>query len=136
MAVDINPLAVDAARDNAQRNGVADRVEVRRSDIFSDVDGRFDVIVFDPPFRWFAARDQLEAATTDENYAAMTRFFRQAHRHLTERGKMLIFFGSSGDLTYLRELIDHAGFQSALVAQHRLIKDDWPVDYFTFRLTR
>ncbi|MGH3575022.1 MAG: methyltransferase [Pseudonocardiaceae bacterium] len=62
--------ALAVARDNALRNGVADRVEVRRSDVFSNVDGRFDLIVFDPPFRWFAPRDVLEAATTDENYGA------------------------------------------------------------------
>ncbi|MGH3607044.1 MAG: methyltransferase, partial [Pseudonocardiaceae bacterium] len=46
--------ALAVARDNALRNGVADRIEVRRSDVFSNVDGRFDLIVFDPPFRWFA----------------------------------------------------------------------------------
>ncbi|WP_220449879.1 hypothetical protein [Nonomuraea longispora] len=45
---------------------MADRVEIRHSDVFSDVDGLFDLIVFDPPFRWFAARDLFEAATTDE----------------------------------------------------------------------
>ena len=54
LAVDINPYALDAARANAERNGVADRVEVRHSDVFSAVDETFDVMVFDPPFRWFA----------------------------------------------------------------------------------
>ncbi len=93
------------SRDNVLRNGVADRVEVRRSDVFSDVDGIFDLIVFDPPFRWFAPRDFLEAATTDENYDAMTRFFRQARRHLADGGRMLIFFGTSGDLAYIQQLI-------------------------------
>ncbi len=107
LAVDINPHALAAARDNVLRNGVADRVEVRRSDVFSDVDGIFDLIVFDPPFRWFAPRDFLEAATTDENYGAMTRFFRQARRHLADGGRMLIFFGTSGDLAYIQQLINH-----------------------------
>ncbi|PZS33605.1 MAG: methylase, partial [Pseudonocardiales bacterium] len=106
LAVDINPHALAAARDNVLRNGVADRVEVRRSDVFSDVDGIFDLIVFDPPFRWFAPRDFLEAATTDENYGAMTRFFRQARRHLADGGRMLIFFGTSGDLAYIQQLIN------------------------------
>ncbi len=55
LALDVNPEAVRAARDNARRNGVADRLEVRLSDIFDAVDpasdGPFDVVVFDPPFR-------------------------------------------------------------------------------------
>src|SRR5262249_34615352 len=53
IAVDINPYAVEAARANAERNGVADRMDVRDGDVYSTVDGTFDLIVFDPPFRWF-----------------------------------------------------------------------------------
>lgn len=135
VAVDINLHALAAARDNAMRNGVADRIQIRHSDVFSNVDGAFDLIIFDPPFRWFAPRDLLEAATTDENYQALTRFFRKARQHLTHRGRMLIFFGSSGDLDYLQQLIDQEGFQRHVLAQHRLVRDGWQVDYFTFRLT-
>ncbi|GAA5040211.1 release factor glutamine methyltransferase [Thermocatellispora tengchongensis] len=135
LAVDINPVAVEAARGNARRNGVADRVEVRQSDVFANVEGRFDLIVFDPPFRWFAPRDLLEAATTDENYRAMTTFFRQARRHLSPGGRMLVFFGDSGDLPYLRHLIDAEGFRAEVLAQRALVRDGWTVTYFTFRLT-
>jgi release factor glutamine methyltransferase len=136
VAVDINPNAVDAARHNAERNGVADRIEVRQSDVFSDVDGEFDMIIFDPPFRWFAPRDLLEVATADENYRALTVFFRNARRHLTPAGRMLIFFGTSGDLAYLRQLADEEGFRTEVVASQDMVKDGWRVDYFTFRLTR
>src|SRR5918998_2779488 len=115
VAVDINPVALEAVRNNAAYNGVADRIAIRRSDVFSNVAGEFDVIIFDPPFRWFAPRDLLEAATTDENYRAMTTFFREAQRHLAHNGRMLIFFGSSGDLAYLKRLIDEEGFAAAAV---------------------
>lgn len=135
VAVDINPHALNVARDNAARNGVADKVAVRHSDIFSNVEGVFNLIVFDPPFRWFTPRDLLEAAATDAGYSAMTRFFRHARRHLAEDGRMLIFFGSSGDLTYLQRLIDEEAFEREVVARHALVKDGWRVDYFTFRLT-
>lgn len=135
LAVDINPEAVSAARRNAGRNGLADRVEVRLSDVFSAVDGTYDLIVFDPPFRWFAPRDLLEMASTDENYGAMTRFFHEARRHLTAVGRMLIFFGTSGDLGYLRRLIDEAGFSSAVVAELHLERDGHRVHYLTLRLT-
>jgi release factor glutamine methyltransferase len=135
VAVDINPHAVAAARRNAERNGVADYIQVRQSDVFRDVDGEFDLIVFDPPFRWFAARDVLEIATTDENYRTLTRFFRSVRQHLTDRGRILIFFGTSGDLTYLRRLFKEEGFRAEVLAQQNLVKDGWRVDYFTFRLT-
>jgi release factor glutamine methyltransferase len=135
MAVDINPHAVDAARENAECNGVADRVTVRQSDVFSDVGGRFDLIIFDPPFRWFAPRDLFEAAMTDENYRAMSTFFREAHRHLAPGGRMLIFFGTSGDLPYLKRLAAEAGFVSEVVARRALVKDGWQVEYFTFRMS-
>jgi release factor glutamine methyltransferase len=94
-----------------------------------------DLIVFDPPFRWFAPRDLLETATADENYQAMTTFFRNARQHLSDRGRMLIFFGTSGDLACLEQLIEEEGFQSEVLVSQDLTKDGWRIDYFTFRLT-
>lgn len=135
VAVDMNPRALEAARANAERNRVADRVEVRDSDVFSDVTETFDLIVFDPPFRWFRPRDLLEAATTDESYRTLTRFFREARSHLSPRGEMLIFFGTSGDLGYLKKLIDEEGFVIETVAHGDRARDGWSVDYFTFRVT-
>ncbi|HWC31657.1 MAG TPA: methyltransferase [Actinomycetota bacterium] len=133
VAVDINPHAVQAARDNAQRNDVSHLIDARQSDVFSAVDEVFDLIVFDPPFRWFRPRDLREAATTDENYRAMTRFFRGARQHLTRDGRMLISFGTSGDLGYLKQLFEKGGFQYEEVARAAIVRDDWQVDYFTFR---
>ena len=135
LAVDTNEHALAAARANVERNGVADRVTVRHSDVFSTVDGQFDLIVFDPPFRWFAPRDVRETASTDENYATLTAFFAGVRARLTERGRLLLFFGSSGDLAYLRRLADEAGFTVERLAHLEDVHDDgWVVGYSTFRL--
>lgn len=136
LAVDINPHAVAAAQSNADRNGLADRVEARLSDVFNAVDGSYDVMVFDPPFRWFAPRNWYEMASTDKDYRAMTRFFREADRYLTANGRMLIFFGTSGDLGYLRRLADEAGFAASVVADLELERDGHRVRYLTLRLVR
>jgi len=135
IAVDINPEAIAIARTNAERSGVADLVEVRTSDIFSDVSETFDLIVFDPPFRWFKPRDLTEAATADEDYRAMTRFFEEARAHLEADGRMLIFFGTSGDMGYLKRLMKEQGFSWAEVAHLEGDKDGVPVAYSTFRVT-
>ncbi|EKF48648.1 ribosomal protein L11 methyltransferase [Thermosipho africanus H17ap60334] len=43
LGVDNDPLAVEAAKENVERNNVD--VEIRQSDLFSNVDGNFDLIV-------------------------------------------------------------------------------------------
>ncbi len=67
VAVDINPEAVKAAEENARANG-KEKIEFRISDVFSGIKESFDLIIFDPPFRWFAPRDIYEIGTTDEGY--------------------------------------------------------------------
>ena len=135
VAVDVSAPALEAARANIERNGMADRVEVRASDVFSDVRERFDLIVFDPLFRWFKPRSLMESVMADEGYRALTRFFRQARSHLNPDAKMLIFFGTSGDLGYLERLMSEERFGWEAVAHDELVRDGWKVDYFTFRVT-
>jgi release factor glutamine methyltransferase len=48
---------------------------------------------------------------------------------------MLIFFGTSGDLGYLTQLADDAGFAKEVVATDSLQRDGWTVEYFAFRMT-
>jgi release factor glutamine methyltransferase len=134
VAVDVNPHAVAAARHNAELNSVADRVQTRLSDVFSAVPERFDLILFDPPFRWFAPRDWFEQASTDEGYRALTTFMREARDHLNPAGRMLISFGTTGDLGFLHRLIDEHRFRRETVAHDTLTRDDRTVDYFTYRL--
>ncbi|MEU0441204.1 MULTISPECIES: class I SAM-dependent methyltransferase [unclassified Streptomyces] len=135
LAVDINPDAVAAVLANAERNGVADRVEARVSDVFSTVEGTFDLIVFNPPFQWFAARDIADSATTDAGYATLTRFFRQARGHLAENGRMLIFFSTMGDVAYLRKLIDDSGLRHEIVFSTTNPVADVPVEFTCHRLS-
>lgn len=139
LALDINPEAVRAARDNALRNGVADRLEVRLSDVFDAVDpaadGPFDVVVFDPPFRWFQPRNLFEMATADPAYRALTRFMREARLYLSDRGRLLVFFGNSGDLGYLQRLVAEEEFETEVLASKTLVNDDWQVEYVTYHLT-
>ncbi len=51
IATELSPEAAAIARKNAERNGLADRVEVRVGDLFGPVTGeRFDLIVSNPPY--------------------------------------------------------------------------------------
>lgn len=50
VASDISTGALEVARTNAIANGVADKIEFVESDLFTDVNGGFDIIVSNPPY--------------------------------------------------------------------------------------
>lgn len=51
-ATDLSPAALAVARANAQRNGLANRIEFREGDLFDAIvpESRFDVITANPPY--------------------------------------------------------------------------------------
>lgn len=134
LAVDVNPAAVACATDNARRNGVADRVTVLESDLFRNASGRFDLIIFDPPFRWFRPRDMFERGTADENYLTLSTFFDQASDHLQASGRILLSFGTTGDIAYLQHLITTHGFAASELRRVDGEKDGLAVAYIAYRL--
>ncbi|MFC9752714.1 methyltransferase [Streptomyces sp. NPDC056921] len=136
VAVDINPHAVAAAAANAVRNGVGERFRALESDVFSAVEGTFDLIVCSPPFRWFTPRDQLEAATTDEGYRMLRNMFASIGDHLAPQGRFLFFFGSSGDLAFARTLMDRSGLRRTVVDRLERERDGRLVEYIAYRLSR
>jgi release factor glutamine methyltransferase len=136
LGVDVNPEAVACAAENADRNGLSSQFEARLSDLFAAVEGQFDVLVFDPPFRWFRARSMAERGMADENYAALTQFFAEVGDHLAAGGRVLLAFGTTGDIDYLQHLIAHSGLTCQELRRVDGEKEGFPVAYFAYRLTR
>jgi release factor glutamine methyltransferase len=134
VAVDVNPHAVAATARNAEQNGVASRIRCFESDVFTNVNGEFDIVVIDPPFRWFVARDLLDRACTDENYETLRRFLTEVPSHLRVGGFVLLFFGTSGDVVYLDELIGQAGLASRTIDERTIRVRGVDTTYFVRRL--
>lgn len=134
VAVDVSPAAVECASRNAESNGVSDRFRAHVGDLFGTVDGVFDLICFDPPFRWFRPRDMRERGTADEDYATLTAFFRQVKDFLAPDGRILLSFGTTGDIDYLHQLIAAAGLVAEELRKVEGEKDGVAVAYVAYRL--
>jgi release factor glutamine methyltransferase len=50
IGTDLSPAACDVARENAQRNGLASRTEIRQGRWMDGLEGPFDVILSNPPY--------------------------------------------------------------------------------------
>ncbi|MCS7197791.1 MAG: peptide chain release factor N(5)-glutamine methyltransferase [Candidatus Bipolaricaulota bacterium] len=104
VAVDISPKALALARENARRNGVAERIRFVRSDWFSHISERFDLIVSNPPY---VRRGYLERAPRELRYEpqgaldggpegldALTEIIRESPAHLRPGGVLYLEIGS------------------------------------------
>jgi methylase of polypeptide subunit release factors len=116
LGVDINPLAIDNTILNANLLGAIDRVEVRWSDVFSNIklEEKFDVVFWAVPFTHVERENlsELEMAVYDPFYRSLTLFFEQANLHLTLNGR--VFFGFStklGDEENLRLIASQYGWE-------------------------
>jgi release factor glutamine methyltransferase len=72
VATEVSAAAAEVARRNAERNGVADRVEIRIGDLFAPVAGeRFDLIASNPPYIASAVIPTLSAEVRREPAIAL-----------------------------------------------------------------
>ena len=108
-AVDTQPLAVQLARENARRQGLADRFDCFVGDLFSALprNAQFDIIAFDPPLS--ACRDTSEGSL-------LARFFAHARNHLAANGRLLLVLSSNLPLRQIDALLQQQGYR---LAQHR-----------------
>ena len=89
VAVDISAAAVGNTEENCRRHGLTN-VTTRRSDMFSGVDGKFDLILANPPY----ISEEFEEE--EAQFATSTRFvptlFREAPERLAPGGRLLVQF--------------------------------------------
>jgi len=122
VAVDINPVALKCCHINIMNLKLDDKIKVFKSNLFSKLKNKFDVIIFNPPFRWFKPRDMLEKSITDEKYKTLTKFLSEAKKHLKKKGRIILVFSNSGDLKYLEHLIERNRYKSKILGTQ---KEEW-----------
>ena len=71
------------------------KFNVIKSDLFSNVEGRFDLIIFNPPYlpnhKYDMGRD---TAGGKEGYETILEFLKQAKFHLRKGGRVLLLYSS------------------------------------------
>lgn len=105
LAVDINEQALVFAK--GQAKGVKN-IEFRKSDLFKNVKGMFDFIVFNPPYLPYDVREpeDIKAATTGgkEGCELLIKFLEQVNDYMKKDGIILTVFSNLSN----KERIDNA----------------------------
>lgn len=119
VATDVSPTAVAIAKRNAERNGFADRVDVREGNLWEAVAGeKFDLIASNPPYIASAVIPTLSAEVKREPVLALDggadgmtfydRICAAARIHLEPGGALVVEHGFD-QADAVRERFDAAG---------------------------
>ncbi len=100
VAVDLNLAAVEAAWKRAENTGVAGKIKFVTSDLFMNVEGVYDWIVFNPPYLpGEADADEASWAGGETGAETIRRFLRDARGHLKKRGSIIMVYSDQTGLT-------------------------------------
>jgi release factor glutamine methyltransferase len=120
LAIDLSPDALDVARSNAEKLGLADRVEFREGDLLGPVagEGPFDLILSNPPYIASEVIPSLEPGVRDfephlaldggeDGLRVVDRLVSQAIPLLTVGGHLILEIGSDQEGPVRSLIADH-----------------------------
>ena len=125
LGVDINPIAVELARENARINNIKN-VEFRVSDLFENVSGKFDVITFNAPYLPGEPEEPIDLALVggETGREVIDRFIREVPDYLTENGRVYLVQSSITGIEETLNLFRKVGLRAEVVAKRHLFFED------------
>jgi len=123
LAVDINPMAIEAAKENAEANN-AGNITFRLSDLFAEIkeSEKFDLIIFNPPYVPSDEKDLPAKAWAGgvQGREVIDRFIEEAPGHLKEGGRIQLLISSLNELEGVKRKLTGKGFIVEVTARKRI----------------
>lgn len=127
LAVDISPLAIHCARENAKLNRVLDKVFFIQGDLFAPIrlGEKFDLILFNAPYlpskhgeenSWFA---RAWAGGVDGRQV-IDRFICEAPKYLKRSGRLSLMQSTLSDVSVTLQKLEKKGMKASIVAKQAL----------------
>lgn len=122
LALDNQLEAIDCARQNVELNHLAEKIEVRHSDLFAAVTAAevFDVILFNIPFPPWTPETPWQKANFDEGHQLLRKFLSQSKSYLKAKGRIGMTWSDLGDTDYLLTLLREEGYSHRIPVERRV----------------
>ena len=113
LAADINPTHTAYVQSKG--------IPAITSDLFSNIEGKFDLIVFNPPY---LPEDEMEDAETRQlvaggkhGYEILVKFLKEAKEHLNRHGEILFVFSSLTNKKKIDETLEKLHYKFECLEQ-------------------
>lgn len=125
LGVDLNPIAVELARKNAELNNISN-VEFRVSDLFENVSGEFDVITFNAPYLPGDPEEPIDLALVggERGREVLDRFIEEVPNYLKPGGVVQIVQSSITGVEETLKRLEKAGLRAEIMASMHVFFED------------
>jgi len=136
MAVDVEQAVLEVARENAIALGVQDRCEFVLSNWFEGVDGKYDIIISNPPYieeyeKSIMAEETLKYEPSLALFGGLEPYrviASESHKFLTANGRIYVEIGVSQE-SQIAEIFHTNGYK--VVGKYRDIEQRMRIIVFT-----
>lgn len=118
LAADIDSTAVRCAKRNAELNNT--KIKAVQSNLFNDIEGKFGLIVFNPPYLPEEQTEDSRAWAGGKNLEVITEFIKNAKQHLNDDGRVLIVISSLSKPEYILKKFSDNGFGAKIIAEQKI----------------
>ncbi|NJE85588.1 methyltransferase domain-containing protein [Thermococcus sp. CX2] len=125
LGIDINPLAVELARENARLNGIKN-AEFRVSDLFENVEGKFDIITFNAPYLPGEPEEPIDLALVggETGREVLDRFINEVKNYLKPGGTVQIVQSSITGIEETLRNLEAVGLRGKIAAKKHVFFED------------
>ncbi|MCD6215784.1 MAG: methyltransferase [Candidatus Aenigmarchaeota archaeon] len=102
-AVDKDRISIECARDNIESLGLGKKINIVQSDLFNNINERFDLIIFNPPYlpeadenKYLSKQEKSQLSDRD----VIKKFLEIAKNYLTKNGRIVILFSSATKIKF------------------------------------
>jgi release factor glutamine methyltransferase len=124
VATDLNPMAIECARENAISNNVSGSIDFRFGDLFEPVkEERFDCVIFNPPYLPAEPGEEigepLDLAWNAgvDGRIVIDRFLNELPKHLKPSGRTIFIQSSLSGISKTLQKLGADGFQIEIVRE-------------------
>ncbi len=119
-ASDINKEAIKSLKDTFKK-----KIKIIKSDLFSNINRKFDLIIFNPPYLPEHKFDSEKDTTGGKKgFEIILKFLKQAKKNLNSNGEIIILFSSLSNPDIIKKTAETIGYKSELIAKKSLFFEE------------
>lgn len=123
LAADVNEEAIKLTELNAKNSGLKN-IQARKSDLFSGIKEKFDLIVFNPPYLPSEKIEERELDGGKKGRKLIDEFLNELKNHLKEKGKAYFLQSSLNGEEKTKKKLKELGLKGKVVAKERFFFEE------------